>query len=557
MVDRANRLLESSHLASLRRAVETDLNPPTVPASNGITKETLHLYFPEGSHIPKKVGQGRVRAVEDEWDRIIAPLSASQKVARSGGAGTGAGGDKTKVVPGFGKVRVPFEATSCNKNLCTVSGSSEEDEGDANGRSRGGIITTRARDGTKEILTGRADQKERGPELKLGTNCGINSKIHSRRALSLAQVSISSKTIAFPAEHVPCVMGTKGYGKKRGRINHFAVKTPPTTIASLDKPNGAENSDPSASNPDALDLTAVSTPRALTMRLGWNLPHELDPTSAVTNPDRKNRVLGKGGGRRGTTCSTRDQFFLNSSTNVPTMGSCVSSSGTINSPSRMSAIMLGVSSGITDDHNPLNPPPNTHHPSFDNALPTVNGTRGALGSYTVNPRVVADLGTENSSPSSYSNASQVVASAIAGNATAHVSPSATSSGGVLEDPAIKAVGRRGSTMGEISSEAIRLYPSWSDTTGSSLSKQSEIAAGAATTSRGGGGGRVGPWQGRRGRGSRRSSVGGRCVGGERTVVQRSRCVETGRFLGAVHRTHPTVLLYSIHPLYTYSIDFLV
>lgn len=165
-------------------------------------------------------------------------------------------------------------------------------------------------------------------------------------------MSISSKTVPFPRGHVASVMGAKGYGKKRGRINHFAVRTPPDSPVVEDSNGGGSNEGATAHGPGPEDpRDAESFDGRLAMASGWSLPRELDPTSSVTNPVERN---GCGGAvnREGSTSG-----WANCSTHTAAP-SHASTCDTINSPSRVATIMLGVMPGMSKDH-PLHPPPPT------------------------------------------------------------------------------------------------------------------------------------------------------------------------------------------------------
>lgn len=247
---------------------------------------------------------------EDGWDRFVVPLSAVGTVP-------GQTGDGDFIVApsanGGGRIVLPH-TTSKESPPCRVS--------------------------PNKAGTG---------VLGLGS-----SRAREQRALSLAQLSICSQTVEFAPGHVPCSMGDKGYGKKRGRVNHFAVRTPPSTYRDGDSVTSDPDKGDSVGAEDVRSSRIAASPR-------WPLPHELDPTSATTS-------LGEGGSAGGDGSSARRsrgnrgwgasnsalEPFHDASTDV--LGSRASSCATINSPGRISTIMMGVFSGLSHDY-PLHPPP--------------------------------------------------------------------------------------------------------------------------------------------------------------------------------------------------------
>eukprot|EP00903_Cladosiphon_okamuranus_P010460 g9896.t1 len=250
VIDRAKKLLENTDLASLRRAVDIDIHPPTTAETGG-------------------------------WDRFVIPISARRRISGHLVHGNLLGAPRAS-----GGALIPPPCNSLGVGVGVGVG--------------------------------------RGARLraKIAVHAGAGStRTRARRILSLGQLSISSKTVPFPRGHVPSVMGAKGHGKKRGRINHFAVRTPPPSSWDED---GPDTSPPPA---DALGRQGITS--------GWSLSHELDPTSTVTDP-HKHR---EGSGSSANNCSVHT-------------ASRVSTCDTINSPSRLAAIMLGV----TGVHTALPPP---------------------------------------------------------------------------------------------------------------------------------------------------------------------------------------------------------
>lgn len=140
---------------------------------------------------------------------------------------------------------------------------------------------------------------------------------------------------------MPSVMGAKGHGEKRGRINHFAVRTPPPIHWGEDdsetgggggggRRRYVRDGTDSFEGPDASLPSADAQGSRQGLTSGWSLPHELDPTSSVTGGS-------SGGGANNWSIRTASR---------------VSTCDTINSPSRVAAIMLGV----TGVHTALPPP---------------------------------------------------------------------------------------------------------------------------------------------------------------------------------------------------------
>lgn len=182
-----------------------------------------------------------------------------------------------------------------------------------------------------------------------------------KQALSLAQLSISSKTVDFPAGHVPSVMGAKGHGRKRGRINHFAVKTPSAITPPGREPNLVDRAPAKGDGDSAAGSEPHST--GLGTSSGWNLPHELDPTSVETSGGNGTRRHARAAAALGTSSATLNTIHADNSISGGTTDFTVSKASscvTINSPGRISQIVHGVYTGISDDHQ-LHPPPPVHH----------------------------------------------------------------------------------------------------------------------------------------------------------------------------------------------------
>ena len=340
MVDRAKKLLEHSELASLRRAVDTDVNPPTTHestttlATNGEVVDIGRL-CPTPRNSLQEVADAAA-AVGDSWDRFVLPFSAQEVTA---GEGVGSGSV-------LGAPPPPASGGAMNPWRTINSGSR------GRGQQRGSVDA-------------KQSPKAKGIEGSCWYDAGEKSCSRERQALSLAQLSISSKTVAFPPGHVPSVLGTRGHGKKRGRINHFAVRTPPLTSCGSVAGNGngksnrigmvmGENNFGQHPNddPDANVALQVCSTSA------WILPHQLDPTSAITDLGAscvETGVATKGGRKTGG-AGYRPSFVQTIECPPNSLLSRMSSCATINSPSRVSAIMLGMATGIAKDHT-LHPPP--------------------------------------------------------------------------------------------------------------------------------------------------------------------------------------------------------
>eukprot|EP00904_Undaria_pinnatifida_P008840 jgi/Undpi1/5086/HiC_scaffold_19.g08438.m1 len=340
VVDRAKKLLEHSELASLRRAVDTDVNPPTTHestttlATNGEVVDIGRL-CPTPRNSLQEVADAAA-AVGDSWDRFVLPFSAQEVTA---GEGVGSGSV-------LGAPPPPASGGAMNPWRTINSGSR------GRGQQRGSVDA-------------KQSPKAKGIEGSCWYDAGEKSRSRERQALSLAQLSISSKTVAFPPGHVPSVLGTRGHGKKRGRINHFAVRTPPLTSCGSVAGNGngksnrigmvmGENNFGQHPNddPDANVALQVCSTSA------WILPHQLDPTSAITDLGAscvETGVATKGGRKTGG-AGYRPSFVQTIECPPNSLLSRMSSCATINSPSRVSAIMLGMATGIAKDHT-LHPPP--------------------------------------------------------------------------------------------------------------------------------------------------------------------------------------------------------
>ncbi len=302
MVDRAKKLLENTDLVSLRRAADTDIHPQTT--SGTTTNLAVH----------KHAVQGRM---EDGWDHFV--VSSSTRQGNS---------DRN----GFGNLlEAPYGEPAAPPHPKV-----------GEGLGRGGKLRT------INSTVGCA-----------GLYGGGSTRIRERKALSVAHLSISSKTVHFPRGHVPSVMGERGYGKKRGRINHFAVRTPPPSSSGDDGESTSGGSEGSTASGADLFNTCRAGPSfdpggRLGTTSGWSLPRDLDPTSALTSPRK-----------------TREETANSNNYSIRTAASRVSTCDTINSPSRVAAIMLGVV-GV---HTALPPP---FRDEFDGDSSTSSGFSSRL-----------------------------------------------------------------------------------------------------------------------------------------------------------------------------------
>lgn len=310
VIDRAKKLLENTDLASLRRAVETDMHPPTAAGANtnlAVQEQAIGgRHFPlschdGGGHNGTRSGLGGLTEAH-RWDRFVLPISARRRISSHTARGNLLGAPWTSAL-------IPPPRDSLDA-----------------GGGRGAKLRA------KYIDAGRAP--------------GAGStRTRARRVLSLGHLSISSKTVLFPRGHVPSVMGAKGHGKKRGRINHFAVRTPPPSSSrgGSDDGTGGGRERYAGDGVGLSDGPLASSQsgdargrRALAASGCWSLPHELDPTSTVTSPGK----TGEGSG-------AANNYSVHT-----TAASRVSTCDTINSPGRVAAIMLGV----TGTHTALPPP---------------------------------------------------------------------------------------------------------------------------------------------------------------------------------------------------------
>lgn len=319
MLDRAKRLLEGSDLVSLRRAVDTDLSPSSCVTDlfhgHGLapSRGTVRI---QTCVSPGASNTDSIAAVQDAWDTFVLPRSAQRRNP-----------EHTK------NVRPPGRLDA-------------RDNG--NGQ--------RNRDGKGPVRVAPSTE---------------------RRAMSVAQLSISSATVTFPPGHVPCCMGTKGHGTKRGRVNHFAVRTPPSTAGyeqDVDcnmNPKGWQNGD---------GATSDTGPHMATMS-EWSLPCNLGPASRSATLGREdacgsitataNRGVegefqtGRGGDNRSgdskgrrtshSTLEAGNRSFMSDA-----IASRASSCATINSPTRIAAIMRGMYTEMSNEHH-LHPPPIGRH----------------------------------------------------------------------------------------------------------------------------------------------------------------------------------------------------
>lgn len=409
VVDRGKRLLETSLLASLRRAVDVDLNPSTPTTHTHVARQDRHCSQTgeEGGWGAKEKGRG----LEDNWDRFVLPSSSRERVA--GGACTVVD-DKLLLGSDGHRLSRPREKANVDVRYCC--GPEPHLQG-VDGDSKGVSYNSTRRSG--EDLGGF----DRGMFDRRGCHV-VKDSMRNRRTLSLTQLSISSKTVAFPAGHVPSMMGAKGHGKKRGRINHFAVKTPPpvthpdsnTTLDPDQKPTTTTSSNHNYYDPVESTTVGPATPRGIGVTSGWNLLRDLDPTSEITSfaggrqeDSGRARALGikhggidAGGGslyggvraegRWQASCSTLHPVFPCSLTNTRIttssdglLTSRASGCTTIDFPGRVSALV----SRLANDHGPLHPPPpfqdGQHHHQHNHRNLQSSACTRRIGSPTTDP----------------------------------------------------------------------------------------------------------------------------------------------------------------------------
>lgn len=182
---------------------------------------------------------------------------------------------------------------------------------------------------------------------------GLENRRNNRETLSLAQLDISSKTVDFPANHMPSVMGTKGHGRKRGRINHFAAGLLPKEISSSKgdpSENHAAGSSPGSGCP-------THKPGNISR---CNLPPALDPISADEGLPYNGIVESRNSARQTERKSVATSAALAVSRDGANdvTASRTSSCGTINSPGRITAIVRRACTDLSTDHALQPPPPN-------------------------------------------------------------------------------------------------------------------------------------------------------------------------------------------------------
>lgn len=156
--------------------------------------------------------------------------------------------------------------------------------------------------------------------------------------------------MGFPQGHVPSMMGDRGYGVKRGRINHFEFPTPGRDSVTT----GIEE--------------AINCPKGLGYEDGSGDPNPRDVRRQIARPCVQLAAttgLRKGGHNISASCgntsarkirassqssieSYRDRFQVEGRNLFETESSSMAA--------RFSAVIAGVGCGVSEDH-PLCPPP--------------------------------------------------------------------------------------------------------------------------------------------------------------------------------------------------------
>ena len=178
VVDRAKRLLESADLPSLRQVLDADSNPANT-ADDSVELLCIHDAAGHGRHEPSCRVPEYYPDGQGGWDNFAMP----------------------------GSERQPFLGHTRN-------GSPIERQ------AAGGVVAPQGLHGDQSKGCSQTNEIKAGAKVTAGTR--------QRQSLSLAQLRISPEAV-LPQRHVPSVMGDKGYGTKRGRINHFEFPTPPST----------------------------------------------------------------------------------------------------------------------------------------------------------------------------------------------------------------------------------------------------------------------------------------------------------------------------------------
>ena len=332
-MDRAKRLLESADLPSLRQVLDADSNPANT-ADDSVELLCIHDAAGHGRHEPSCRVPEYYPDGQGGWDNFAMP----------------------------GSERQPFLGHTRN-------GSPIERQ------AAGGVVAPQGLHGDQSKGCSQTNEIKAGAKVTAGTR--------QRQSLSLAQLRISPEAV-LPQRHVPSVMGDKGYGTKRGRINHFEFPTPPSTPGRSDDATTVDvgryvgyGASDSSDSRDACHLI----PRTAE----WSHPRRHDPTSAPSRLQTGGRNMSAHGDTGGkgkrisllrtlenyrdrhgsdwSTLGTTSSATTNSTTRFATTSSATTSSATTTSTrGRITAAVVRVRDGISKDL-PLHP-----LPPFDNAL---------------------------------------------------------------------------------------------------------------------------------------------------------------------------------------------
>lgn len=156
-------------------------------------------------------------------------------------------------------------------------------------------------------------------------------------------------------------MGDRGYGVKRGRINHFEFPTPPSTSGRHNAATAVEEATICPKEIDHVDASE-DDPRDARRQIArpcrLSLPDGNAPLAATTGPRKDGYKMSALSGNtsagriqassRSTLEPYQDRFEDDGRNSFETESSSMAT--------RLSAIIAGVGCGISEDH-PLCPPP--------------------------------------------------------------------------------------------------------------------------------------------------------------------------------------------------------
>lgn len=318
---------------------------------------------------------------------------------------TGASGNPPRVTPRFTLERAL--GASCNvsgdqnavrdcASIAPQPGSGRASQGDDGERHvLGGA--SRSRSGTALGLEARCSLESQERKRATGNTSDIPVKgslrrrALGRRTLSLAKLSISSKTVEFPPGHVPSVLGTRGHGYKRGRINHFAERTP-RGDSSEARGLGAF--------PEYDRAMPSARPQSATPATRTTSNAQDDPRSRDSATEFPSAVSGHGsvaeirGVHQGCVQERNDKIpgSCEGGDSQGALTSGASSNVTIDSLTQMKAVMEKVRTGLSQDHALC--PPSPRHDRQDVSI------RGQHPEFSAHDRVVGSSSIQSTVTSS-------------------------------------------------------------------------------------------------------------------------------------------------------------